>query len=61
MIVTGGRNVSTQNTAGDHAKTSSRAVRSSCNGSTGSSMRQSRKMSLEAIYMLYTMEEYTMQ
>ena len=38
-----GRTVSTQNTAGDYVKTSSRAVRSSSNGSSSSSIR-SRKV-----------------
>ena len=36
MTVTGGRTVSAQNTAGDHVKTSSRAVRSSNNESSSS-------------------------
>ena len=61
MIVTGGMTVSTQDTACDHAKTSSRAVRNSSNECSSISIRRSRKMSLEAIYMLYPVEEYTVQ
>ena len=61
MIVTGGITVSTQNTAGDHVKTNSRAVRNSGSGSGRRSIRRSRKMSFEAIYTLYPVEEYTVQ
>ena len=55
MIVTDGR------TAGDHVKTSSSAVRNSSNGSCSRIERRSRNISLEAIHMLYPVEEYTVQ
>ena len=51
MIVTGGKTISTQSTASDHVKTSSRAVRSS-NGNSSSGTRRWRKMGLGD--MLYT-------
>ena len=60
-IVTGGRTVSAQNTAGDHVETNSRAVRNSSSGSGRRSIRRSRKMSLEAIYVLNPVEEHTVQ
>ena len=62
-IVTGGRTVSAQNTAGDHVETNARAVRNSSSGSGSGrrSIRRSRKMSLEAIYVLNPVEEYTVQ
>ena len=61
MIVTGGKTISTQSTASDHVKTSSRAVRSNSNGNSSSGTRRWRKMGLGAIYMLYTVEEHTVQ
>ena len=61
MIVTGCRTVSTQDTVGDHVKTNSRAVRNSGSGSGRSSIRRSRKVGLEAIYISYPVEEYIVQ
>ena len=51
MLVTVDRTVSTQNTAGDHVKTSSRVIRSGSYGICSNSTRSLHNVGLGAIYM----------